>query len=202
MQLSAFRGEKLVLKNVNFTLNSGESLIIQGPNGAGKSTLLRILAGFKKIDSGEILWNHENIFDNLIQHTQNVAWLSHQDSLKPALTVRENLSLVSHIYKTDLRDALQTVNLSSIIDLPARMLSAGQKRRVAIARILLKPARLWLLDEPSVGLDQQTMEILAEIFNQFKSENGMIITTTHVPLPLPNSQYLQLTPSSIVKAPF
>lgn len=192
--ISAFRGEKLVLKKVNFSLSSGESLIIQGPNGAGKSTLLRLLVGLRSVDAGQITWNNQNIAEYSYEHSQNIAWLSHQDSLKPALTVKENLQLTSQIYKTDLHAALKTVNLIHMADIPTRMLSAGQKRRTALARILLKPAQLWLLDEPSVGLDQETIQQLGYIFKSFTQQGGMIITTTHVPLPLQNSKVLHLTP--------
>lgn len=194
-KISAFRGERLILKKISFSLASGQSLIIKGPNGAGKSTLLRILAGLRSIDAGKITWNNENITEHFSEHTQRIAWLSHQDSLKPALTVSENLELISKIYKTDIHTALQTVHLDQMADIPARMLSAGQKRRAALARILLKPAQLWLLDEPSVGLDQETIQQLGVIFENFTKQGGMIITTTHIPLPLENSQTLYLTPS-------
>lgn len=169
-------------------------MIIRGPNGSGKSTLLRILAGLKTIDSGKILWNDMNISRNHSDYVQNIAWLSHQDSLKPALSIKENLSLTCLLYKTNLQKALKAVNLTRIADIPIRMLSAGQKRRAAIARVLLKPAQLWLLDEPSVGLDQDTVQSLSTIFADFQSKGGMIITSTHIPLPLKNSKTIELTP--------
>lgn len=184
----------MILKKISFSLCSGESLIIKGSNGAGKSTLLRILAGLRSIDAGKITWNNENITDDFAEHTQRIAWLSHQDSLKPALTVSENLQLVNQLYKTDIYTALKTVNIEHMADIPARMLSAGQKRRTALARILLKPARLWLLDEPSVGLDTETIQKLGYIFKDFTKQGGMIIATTHIPLPLENSKTLYLTP--------
>ncbi|MDI2112879.1 heme ABC exporter ATP-binding protein CcmA [Commensalibacter nepenthis] len=194
--IRAFHGEKLILKNISFSLSSGESLIITGQNGAGKSTLLRILAGLKSVDAGIITWNDQDISKQFIEHTQNIAWLSHQDSLKPALTVKENLQLTSQIYNTNIQHALTIVNLNHMADIAVRMLSAGQKRRTALARILLKPAQLWLLDEPTVGLDQETIEQLGFIFKDFTKQGGMIITTTHIPLPLENSKTLHLTPSS------
>ncbi|WP_084051563.1 heme ABC exporter ATP-binding protein CcmA [Commensalibacter papalotli (ex Servin-Garciduenas et al. 2014)] len=199
--ISAFRGEKLIFKKVNFSLSSGQSLIIQGPNGAGKSTLLRVLAGLRSIDAGTITWNNDNITEHYTEQTQRIAWLSHQDSLKPALTVKENLQLISQLYQTDIESALKTIKIDHMADIPARMLSAGQKRRTALARILLKPAQLWLLDEPSVGLDQETIELLGHIFKDFTNQGGMIITTTHVPLPLENSKILYLTPSISVARP-
>lgn len=191
----------MILKKVNFSLSSGQSLIIKGPNGAGKSTLLRILAGLRSIDAGKITWNNDNITEHFAEHTQRIAWLSHQDSLKPALTVKENLQLVSQLYQTDIQTALKTIKIDHMADIPARMLSAGQKRRTALARILLKPAQLWLLDEPTVGLDQETIEQLGYIFKDFTNRGGIIITTTHVPLPFENSKILHLTPPSSVARP-
>lgn len=191
----------MIFKKVNFSLSSGQSLIIQGPNGAGKSTLLRVLAGLRSIDAGTITWNNDNITEHYTEHTQRIAWLSHQDSLKPALTVKENLQLISQLYQTDIESALKTIKIDHMADIPARMLSAGQKRRTALARILLKPAQLWLLDEPSVGLDQETIELLGHIFKDFTNQGGMIITTTHVSLPLENSKILYLTPSISVARP-
>lgn len=191
----------MIFKKISFSLSSGQSLIIKGPNGAGKSTLLRILAGLRSIDAGKITWNNENISNNFAEHTQRIAWLSHQDSLKPALTVKENLQLFSQLYKTDIHTALKMVNIDPMADIPVRMLSAGQKRRTALARILLKPAKLWLLDEPSVGLDAETIQQLGYLFKDFTSRGGMIITTTHIPLPLENSKMLYLTPSTVMAQP-
>lgn len=191
----------MILKKISFSLASGQSLIIKGPNGAGKSTLLRILAGLRSIDTGKITWNNENIANSFAEHAQRIAWLSHQDSLKPALTVKENLQLFSQLYKTDIHTALKMVNIDPMADIPVRMLSAGQKRRTALARILLKPAKLWLLDEPSVGLDAETIQQLGYLFKDFTNRGGMIIITTHIPLPLENSKMLYLTPSTVMAQP-
>lgn len=191
--VSAFRGEVLILKNINISIAAGESLLIQGPNGIGKSTLLRLLAGFRKIDSGEILWNNQNIADDYSAHMNRIAWLGHQDSLKSSMTLRENLLLPSSIYKSSIETALKSVQLDHLAEIPMRMLSAGQKRRVALARLLLKPASLWLLDEPSSGLDTKALIQLGEIFHQFQQKGGMIIATTHIPLPLKNPKILEIT---------
>lgn len=194
--LSAFRNEKLILQNIHFSLAKGESLIIQGPNGVGKSTLLRLLAGFKKPDIGSISWNQKNIFADYPAYVQNIAWLGHADALKPSLTIKENLLLYTQFYKTNLTTILKKLNLLQLMDMPVRLLSAGQKRRTALARILLKPAHLWFLDEPTVGLDQETITILADIFTSFQKQGGIILTSTHIALPLKNTQILQLSPPS------
>lgn len=193
-KLSSFRNERLIFRNINFSLSEGEAIIIQGPNGVGKSTLLRILAGFKKPDTGVIYWKKENVFQNYSEYLQNIAWLGHNDALKSSLTLKENLLLYAKLYKTDLTEALTKLNLLHYINTPVRLLSAGQKRRAALARILLKPAKLWFLDEPTVGLDHKTIIKLADIFMAFQKQGGIILASTHVPLPLAQPQILQLSP--------
>lgn len=195
--LSMFRNEKLILDHIQFSLSAGEALCIQGPNGVGKSTLLKILAGFTKPDAGSILWNTRNIFkqrENYEAYLQNITWLGHSNALKPMMTVRENLELYARFYKTDLKNGLKQFNLSHLTDVPVRLLSAGQQRRTALARILLKPATIWLLDEPTVGLDHENTANLVEILTAFQKNKGMILISTHTDLPLTNTQILNLSP--------
>ncbi len=198
--LSAFRDDKLILKKINFSLLSKEALIIRGSNGIGKSTLLRILAGFKKPDIGNILWNSKKIFDNPEIHAnyiQNIAWLGHSNALKPSLTLKENLNLYAKLYQTNLYETLKKLNLSHLADIPIQQLSSGQKRRTALARILLKPAEIWLLDEPTVGLDQENIQNLIKIFSSFQENGGIILVSTHTELPLMNAKILHLFPPSL-----
>lgn len=178
-----------------------ETLTILGPNGIGKSTLLKVLAGHKKPDAGRILWNQEDIHDNFAAYKQNLAWLGHQDALKPVLTVGENLEHYSKFYKTDMIQTLRKTNLLHLLDIPARLLSAGQKRRVALSRLLLKPATLWLLDEPTVGLDQESLSLFSEILHDFQKQGGMIIMITHTDFPLHNNKTLRLSHPSPTQTP-
>ncbi|MDG6093528.1 heme ABC exporter ATP-binding protein CcmA [Acetobacter sp. AN02] len=180
--LSVLRGDRLVLDNVSFTLRAGEAMLLTGPNGAGKSTLLRTLAGLRRPDGGRILWDDEDMTEDRTAHGRRIGWLGHQDALKPGLTLLENLRLSANGAKPEA--ALRAFDLDSLADLPARMLSAGQKRRSALARVLLADAPLWLLDEPSVGLDQVSVGQLGVAMAAHRAQGGIVIATTHVPLPL------------------
>ena len=190
--ISVFRGERLVLDRVGFTLDAGDALLLTGPNGAGKSTLLRVLAGLRKPEGGHVLWSGVDTLADRSQHAGRVAYLGHQDALKLGLTLRENLTLAARSGGGDPDSCMKSLNILGLADLPARMLSAGQKRRAALARVLLAQAPLWLLDEPSLGLDTSTMDLLGTLFAAHRQAGGIVIATTHVPLPLPNPRTLAL----------
>lgn len=194
--LSVFRGDRLVLDDVSLTLDRGGALLLTGPNGAGKSTLLRVLAGLRRPDGGTLLWNGTSITQDRTAHAARVAYLGHQDALKPSLTVRENLALFARAGsgdgETTLETALKAVDLLHLSTLPARLLSAGQKRRTALARVLLAQAPLWLLDEPSLGLDAAAVELLGAAIATHRAQGGLVIATTHVPLPLGDVSHLAL----------
>lgn len=188
--LSVFRGERLVLDGVDLTMDAGDALLLTGPNGAGKSTLLRILAGLGRMDSGRMLWKGEDILADRTTHAEHIAYLGHHDALKPGLTLKENLALFARGRPIDA--ALDAFDLDHLRDVPARLFSAGQKRRAALARVLLANASLWLLDEPSLGLDARSVERLGTVLRHHREQGGMVIATTHVPLPLENPRNLAL----------
>lgn len=198
--LCVFRGDRLVLDGVSLTLHAGDAMLLTGPNGAGKSTLLRVLAGLRKPDSGQLTWNGQSIFDDRAAHAERVAYIGHQDALKPGLSVSENLHLFTHP-GADLNEALEAMDLCALADLPARLLSAGQKRRTALARVLLAQAPLWLLDEPSLGLDSAAITLLGRAMAAHRARGGILIATTHVPLPLDNTCALDL-PGAADPRPF
>jgi heme exporter protein A len=190
--LAAFRGERLVLRDVSFTVRPGGALILSGPNGSGKSTLLRILAGLGRADAGRLLWCEEDALADRTVHAARVAYVGHLDAVKAGLTVAENLRFTARLGGGDLRAALGRLHLEELAELPARMLSAGQKRRVALARLVLSRAPLWLLDEPTVGLDAASVERLASALAAHRSGGGMVVAATHLPLPLPDAAELRL----------
>lgn len=186
--LAVFRGERLVFAGLGFRLARGGALLLRGPNGSGKSTLLRALAGLTPLAAGRLLWQGEDALADLPTHAARLAWLGHQDAVKPGLSVAENLR-----FWGEPTPALEAVGLAALADLPARLLSAGQKRRLAIARLAASPRPLWLLDEPTLGLDAASVERLGSLLAAHRARGGLVIAATHLPLPLPDAALLSLS---------
>ena len=185
-EVSAFRGERLVLRGVSFLVPPGGALLLLGANGSGKSTLLRVLAGLKRPDAGTVLWM------GAAADPWPVAYLGHQDAVKPGLTAVENLAFAASTGRGVPREALAALDLLPLADLPARLLSAGQKRRLALARLVLSPAPIWLLDEPTLGLDTAAVARLGGLLASHRAGGGVVVTATHLPLPLPDAAELRL----------
>jgi heme exporter protein A len=185
-QVSCFRGDRLVLDAVEFAVPAGGALVLLGPNGAGKSTLLRVLAGLKRLDAGIVT------FDGTTEYAGRAAYLGHLDAIKPALTTAENLLFAARIGGGDADAALAASGLARLAGLPARMLSAGQKRRLALARLAVLAAPLWLLDEPTIGLDTAAIARFGEVLAAHRRDGGVVVAATHLPLPLPGAETLHL----------
>ena len=194
--LAAFRGERLVFRDLDFSLPPGGALVLTGPNGSGKSTLLRLLAGLLRPAAGELLWDGQDALADLPAHARRVAYVGHQDAVKLALTAGENLRFAVRLRGGEVGAALAAVGLAELADLPARMLSAGQRRRLALARLVLAGASLWLLDEPTLGLDAASVGQLGAMLEAHRSRGGMVVVATHLPLPLREPAELRLAPSS------
>ncbi len=190
-RVAAFRGERLVLQDISFQVAPGDALLLIGPNGAGKSTLLRVLAGLVRPEAGGVLWNGTDALADLPDHSRRLAYLGHQDAIKPALTATENLGFPPRS-RTAIGAALERVGLAELGNVPARILSAGQRRRLALARVSLSGAPLWLLDEPTLGLDTAALDAAGALFADHRATGGMIVAATHVALPLPGARELQL----------
>ncbi|MBR0673772.1 heme ABC exporter ATP-binding protein CcmA [Neoroseomonas soli] len=190
--LSCIRGERAVFAGLSFALPEGAALVLTGANGAGKSTLLRILAGLLRPAEGAVLWRGEDTSADPAAHARRLRYLSHQDALKPALTVAENLSFFASLWGGAVAPALAAMALTPLADLPARVLSSGQKRRLALARLVLAPASLWLLDEPTTGLDAASVERLGPVLAAHRAAGGIVVAATHLPLPLPDARELRL----------
>ncbi len=181
--LAVFRGERLVFRDLSFALQQGGALLLRGQNGAGKSTLLRALAGLTPLAAGRLLWDGEDALEDLPEHAKRIGWLGHLDAVKPALTALENVPAPA---------ALGAVGLAAYANLPARLLSAGQKRRLAIARVVASGAKLWLLDEPTTGLDTASVAQFCGLCARHCAAGGMLIASTHTPLDLPGAETLAL----------
>lgn len=191
-ELACWRGERLVFAGLSFTLAPGEALLLTGPNGAGKSSLLRVLAGLLPAAEGRLLWAGEDALADRVGHGTRLCYVGHQDAVKPALTAAENLAFFARRAGGEVARALAALDLSPLADLPARVLSSGQRRRLALARLALAPRPLWLLDEPSVGLDAASVARLGPLFAAHLARGGMIVAATHLALPLDAARELRL----------
>jgi heme exporter protein A len=191
--LAAFRGERLVFRDLDLTLAAGGALLLTGPNGSGKSTLLRLLAGLLPPAAGTLTWDGRNALADLPAHARLVAYVGHQDAVKPALTAAENMQFSARLTGRAVGAALATMGLQELADLPARMLSAGQRRRLALARLALSQAPLWLLDEPTLGLDAVSVQRFGAMLKVHRASGGMTIAATHLPLPIGDAAELALS---------
>lgn len=195
--LGCIRGERRLFRGLGFALGAGEALIVEGPNGTGKSSLLRILAGFLPAAEGSLHWDGADVDEAPDAHRARIAWGGHLDALKAAFTVEENLAFsVAALGETGARprleEALLTVGLSHIADLPARYLSAGQRRRLALARLLACDRPLWLLDEPTSALDTEGAAMFARLLAAHLGGGGLAVIASHLELGLSNIQRLRL----------
>ena len=190
--LSCQRGSRLIFKGLSFTLAPGEGLLVTGPNGAGKTSLLRQIAGLLPLADGELRLNGAGPDARLPELCH---YIGHANAVKASLSIKENLAFWAHYLDGDatkLDRALAAFALAEIADLPAGLLSAGQKRRLALARLVAVPRVLWLLDEPAVGLDTASQEKLAGVMAAQLARGGLIIAATHVPLGMEPSARLDL----------
>lgn len=178
--LTCERGGRIVFRNVSLSLKPGQLMLLTGPNGSGKSSLLRLIAGLNEAQSGAIMLEGGSADLTIGQQAHYIA---HQEAVKAALTVFENLDFWrGFLGGGDVGEALEAFDLSRLSSYPAGLLSAGQKRRLALARLVLVPRVLWLLDEPTVGLDTASLARLVTVMDAQLGRGGMIIAATHVPL--------------------
>jgi heme exporter protein A len=192
------RGGRDVFAGLNFTLPAGGALLLTGANGSGKSSLLRLMAGLLKPAAGELLWDGRNLAESAEEHAARLHYLGHLDAVKPVLSVVENLRFWAELRsgarvpEAKVTAALDRFALADLADLPGRLLSAGQRRRLALARLLAAPAPLWLLDEPSVGLDHASTGRLAGAIAEHRAGGGRVVIATHTALELQDPQRLSL----------
>ena len=190
--LACRRGERAIFAGLSFRLAPGEALLLLGANGSGKSSLLRLLAGLLAPAEGRLLWDGTDALADRAAHATRLRYLAHQEALKPSLTATESLDFFARLWGGTPAAALARLDLSPLADLPVRLLSAGQRRRLALARLALAPVPLWLLDEPTLGLDASAVGRLGGLLASHRAAGGMVLAATHVPLPLPGARELQL----------
>lgn len=195
-KISGQRGERHLFSNLTFTLAQREVLHIQGKNGVGKTTLLRMLCGLARPQSGEILWDGTKISENLLEYFQSLIYIGHETGIKEDLTALENLSFINVLYGSQtsksIEEILQIFQISQFSNVQCRHLSAGQKRRVGLARLLLSNARLWLLDEPFTALDSNAQNTVLSVLAAHLENGGMCAVTSHQPIVFSESKVRQI----------
>ncbi len=192
LDIACIRGDRAIFAGLSFSVPPGGALLLTGANGAGKSSLLRVIAGLLPAAEGEVLLEGTAARADPAGHALRLRYVSSQDALKPALTVAENLAFYAALWGGEVTPALEALGLGALASLPGRVLSTGQRRRLALARLALAPTRLWLLDEPSLGLDAASVARLGTLMARHRAAGGAILAATHLPLPLPDAAELKL----------
>ncbi|WP_054310502.1 heme ABC exporter ATP-binding protein CcmA [Mesorhizobium sp. 1M-11] len=191
--LSGERGGEPVFEDIDFSVEDGESLVITGPNGSGKSTLLRVVAGFLPAARGSVrIAEVDETFPSIASACH---YLGHQNAMKTALTVTENLVFWQQFCgkgRLDIGEALDAVGLDGIGHLPFGYLSTGQRRRAAIAKLLVSHRPLWLLDEPTAGLDKASEQRFTGLMGTHCAAGGIVMAATHLPLGLERAKTLEM----------
>ena len=192
--LACRRGERLVFAGLDFALPPGGALVLTGPNGSGKSSLLRLMAGLSRPEAGRIAWDGADIATDPAAHRARLHFIGHQDAVKPVLTVAESLAFWAGMRGgADVAAGLARFRLAALAEWPCRLLSAGQRRRLALARLVASPARLWLLDEPATGLDSEALADLVAAIEAHRRAGGAVALSTHQALELEGASELSLT---------
>ncbi|RFP87570.1 heme ABC exporter ATP-binding protein CcmA [Rhodobacteraceae bacterium 63075] len=189
--LTVTRGGAAVLEGVSFRLHAGRALILRGPNGIGKTTLLRTLAGLQPAREGHVSMPPEAM-----------AYAAHLDGIKAVLTVEENLRFWASVFETErVEEALDAFELKGLRTRPAGLLSAGQKRRLGLARLVVTGRPIWVLDEPTVSLDAAAVEMFGKVIRAHLAQGGMALLATHIELGLEEAERLELGPFKAVVKP-
>ena len=204
-RLSCRRGGRLVFRGLSFRLEPGDALIVTGRNGSGKSSLLRVLAGLVPAYEGRLTWNGHSIADERDYFRRCTAYLGHLDAIKPTLSAFENLAVWGRLQtgfttETQVLDALAAFALTPVAELPSRYLSAGQRRRLALARLFVSDAQLWLLDEPTIALDTASIADLERAIACHRAGGGLVVMATHSAIGIDRPSQLDLSAYAVIEA--
>lgn len=193
--LSCRRGGRTVFRDLSFRISAGEAVLLRGPNGAGKSTLLRVIAGMLPPRTGDVRIGDASLGQDRSAIQEQIAYAGHLDAVKPALSVRQNLALWAGIFgagEAGLDTELERFDLARIADRPVSQCSAGQKRRLGLARLPVIKRPVWLLDEPTVSLDTSASALVADLIRDHCAGGGIALAATHIDLGLAGTRVLEL----------
>ncbi|MBK20278.1 MAG: heme ABC transporter ATP-binding protein CcmA [Rhodospirillaceae bacterium] len=193
--ISCVRGERLVFRGLNFAVEPGGALVLTGNNGSGKTSLLRVMAGLNRATVGKIAWSDGPISDDPEKHHGRLHFIGHLDAQKPVLSVGENLEMWARLHGgTDekIAMAIKKLKLDGFEDLPGRYLSAGQRRRLSLARLVASEAPLWILDEPTIALDEGSVAAVRALISEHRDAGGMAVIATNVELGLSDTTKLDM----------
>lgn len=181
-ELCLLRGDRCLFKSLDFAVEPGELLMVEGPNGSGKTSLLRGVAGLLEFESGHVAWRGVAVPDNYQVFRSEMVWFAHRVGFKSDLNLVENLQFEGVLRATDpsrFEEVLERLGLTRLVALPFRSLSAGQQRRVALARMLLSRATLWMMDEPFTNLDRAGQGLVVELLEEHLRSGGMSVVASH-----------------------
>lgn len=204
-RLTCLRGDRLVFCDLDFAVPAGGALVLVGPNGSGKSSLLRLMAGLLRPFAGTLTWNGAPIAADPDAHRTRLHYVGHLDAVKPVLSARDNLAFWAALAGVpDPRGAalaaLERLGVAHVAEVPGRYLSAGQKRRLNLARVLAAPVPLWLLDEPTVALDRAGIRQLEAAIAEHRAGGGLVVLSTHADIALPGADVLDLEAYAATRA--
>ncbi len=200
--LACIRGGRQVFCDLDFALEPGQAILLTGPNGSGKSTLLRLMAGYLRPSAGQVTWAGEPVFEDLGEYQRKICYIGHLDAIKGVLTVAENLGFWAQKGAPGVTDgALEELGLTALARVPGRLLSSGQRRRLALARLLVSKADLWLMDEPTVGLDAASVRRLAGIVRRHREKGGSIVAASHTDLLIEDAIALKMEDFAVDSLP-
>jgi len=194
--LTCIRGERRVFAGLSFAVPPGGAILLTGPNGSGKSSLLRLMAGLLRPAAGTLTWAGTPVAEDPEAHRARLRYVGHLNAIKPVLTAAENVAFWARMAGAggaDVERALAGFALTPLAHVAGGLLSSGQRRRVALARLLAAPGDLWLLDEPSVGLDQASLAALSAAIAAHRAAGGRVAAATHTPIDMPGAKTLDLT---------
>ena len=192
--IACARGGRTLFDGLDFALEPGAGLLLHGPNGSGKTSLLRLLAGFLEPADGWLTWNGRAAAEGISAYQSRITYVGHLDAVKRALSVTENVAFWAGLRGADSNPltALEALDIGHLATLPARILSAGQRRRLGLARLTVAPTPLWLLDEPTVTLDSASVALVEGLIAGHRERGGIVVVATHVGLNLPGAAVLDL----------